>query len=473
VAALIAAQRDQHRIPAAVACRALGVSRSWYCKWKGGTLPPRTLRRERLKGEVARLFGLHGGKYGAPRITADLREAGWRVSENTVAAVMRELGLAARRPRRRRSATRQGKGRWRAPDLVRRNFGTPAVNRKWYGDGTEIATAEGKLHLDSVLDMGSRRVLGFALGEHHDARLACGALAMAVAVRGGRVPGVILHTDQGSRIHRAVLPAGMRTAGHHSVHGQARLGPGQRRHRVLALHLGMGAAARAALRHPGAGPVGGGGLDRGLQHRPPAFRPGHAQPGRLRTGPGGRGGSLRCPLPATPGSAGARPCPGRSSSGHPALRVLHLDSPCATAVTWQLTGSGTSKISSIQCVHASRGTPIDPLRCRPVALIAAAARDAAKAVQPIVRRTDTMAKRLSQPLTLRAEAWVQGRYHWARRWFPPLAGATTRPHAGTSHSRGQASTPTILRCFVPAAREESRVWCAAGRRRTGPARRGA
>ena len=198
MAALIAAQRDEHHIPSAVACRALGVSRSWYYKWRGGTLPPRAERREQLKAEVKRLFAAHQGKYGSPRITADLRDAGWRVSENTVAALMAELGLAARRKPRRKSATRPGRGRWRAPDLVKRDFPAARINQKWYGDGTEIGTGEGKLYLDSVLDMGSRRVLGFALGEHHDAQLAYGALAMAVAVRGGQVPGVILHTDQGS-----------------------------------------------------------------------------------------------------------------------------------------------------------------------------------------------------------------------------------------------------------------------------------
>jgi putative transposase len=198
VAALIAAQRDEHQIPHAVACRALGVSRSWFYKWKHGTLPPRAARREQLRAEVKRLFEVHGGRYGSPRITADLREAGWRVSENTVAELMREQHLAARSRKKRKSTTRPGKGRWRAPDLVKRDFPAAQVNRKWYGDGTEIPTGEGKLHLASVLDMGSRRLLGFALRDHHDAQLAYGALAMAVAVRGGHVPGVILHTDQGS-----------------------------------------------------------------------------------------------------------------------------------------------------------------------------------------------------------------------------------------------------------------------------------
>jgi transposase InsO family protein len=197
VAALIAARRADG-IPVAVACRALGVSRAWFYQHRGGQLPPRALRRERLKAEVARLFAAHEGKYGSPRITADLREGGWRVSENTVAAVMREQHLAARRKKKRRSTTRPGKGRWRAPDLVQRDFPAAQINRKWYGDGTEIPTGEGKLYLASVLDMASRRILGFALGEHHDAQLAYGALAMAVAVRGGQVPGVILHTDQGS-----------------------------------------------------------------------------------------------------------------------------------------------------------------------------------------------------------------------------------------------------------------------------------
>jgi transposase InsO family protein len=200
VAAFIAAQRDTHRVPHAVACRALGVSQAWFYKWRHGDASPRHARRERLKVAIRRWFAKHHGTYGSPRITADLREEGWLVSENTVAKLMRELGLQARRKRRRKQTTRPGRGRWRAPDLIGRDFATEQLNRKWYGDGTEIVTDEGKLFLDSVLDMGSRRIVGFALGERHDAELAYNALVMAVAVRGGKqaIAGVIFHTDQGS-----------------------------------------------------------------------------------------------------------------------------------------------------------------------------------------------------------------------------------------------------------------------------------
>ena len=200
VAAFIAAQRAQHQVPYAVSCRALGVSPAWFYKWRYGDASPRRARRAQLAAAIARLFAAHRGRYGSPRITDDLREAGWRVSAKTVAAIMREQHLVARSKRRGKHTTRPGRGRWRAPDLVGRRFAASGLNQKWYGDGTEIVTDEGKLHLASVLDVGSRRIVGFAIGEHHDAALAHAALAMAVAVRGGRdaVAGVIMHSDQGS-----------------------------------------------------------------------------------------------------------------------------------------------------------------------------------------------------------------------------------------------------------------------------------
>ena len=209
MAGFIAAQRVEHQVPYATACRALGVSQAWFYKWRDGDASPRHARRAQLSEAIKQLFAAHHGKFGSPRITDDLREAGWVVSEKTVAAIMREQGLVARAKWRRRHTTRQGKGRWRAPDLIGRDFPASRLNQKWYGDGTEIVTDEGKLFLDSVLDMGSRRVVGFALDEHHDAKLAHAALSMAVAVRGGKqaITAVIMHTDQGSEFTAKIFRA--------------------------------------------------------------------------------------------------------------------------------------------------------------------------------------------------------------------------------------------------------------------------
>ena len=198
MAEFIATQRAEFGVAHVVACRALGVSQAWFYKWCHGDGSPRRARRRVLAALIAALFAQHRGTYGAPRITADLTERGWRVSQNTVAALMVEQGLRARAKRHRRGTTRPGKGRWHAPDLVKRDFTARRVNQRWFGDGTEIDTAEGTLQLASVLDVCSRRILGFALSEHHDAELAYGSLAMAVAVRGGQIAGVVLHTDRGS-----------------------------------------------------------------------------------------------------------------------------------------------------------------------------------------------------------------------------------------------------------------------------------
>jgi Transposase and inactivated derivatives len=128
----------------------------------------------------------------------DLVEAGWEVSVNTVAASMARQGLQARCPKRkRRSLTRPDKAAAPIADLVGRDFTAEAINVKWCGDLTEIPTDEGKLYLATVEDLASRRLAGFAVGEHHDTALAKAALCMAAAVRGGDVRGVIFHSDKG------------------------------------------------------------------------------------------------------------------------------------------------------------------------------------------------------------------------------------------------------------------------------------
>ncbi|MCK2214775.1 IS3 family transposase [Actinomadura sp. ATCC 31491] len=201
MAAFISSQKTEYDIDHITSCRALGVSQSWFYKWKNrigrDTPTTRQQRRADLDAEITRCFNASGGTYGSPRITCDLHEAGWRVSENTVAARMAELGLVARKRRRPRSLTRQGR-RPAAPDLVRRRFDAVAPDVLWCGDVTQIDTDEGKLYLATVEDLFSRRLLGYALSEHHDAALTCASLQMAVATRGGDVDGVIFHSDRGS-----------------------------------------------------------------------------------------------------------------------------------------------------------------------------------------------------------------------------------------------------------------------------------
>lgn len=197
VAEFIASCRTKHGIPHAIACRALGVSQSWFYKWINRKPTARQLRRDRLDTEIRRLFTASGGTYGSPRIADDLREAGWRISTNTVAARMAELGLTGRPPKRRRSLTRQGR-RPAAPDLVRRNFTAVAPDVLWCGDVTQIDTDEGPIYLATVEDLFSRRMLGHAMSAHHDAALVVASLQMALTTRGGHVDGVIFHTDRGS-----------------------------------------------------------------------------------------------------------------------------------------------------------------------------------------------------------------------------------------------------------------------------------
>lgn len=196
VAAFIACQRTEHRVPHALACRALGLSESWFYKWRDRPATARQQRRQQLADRIGKIFAESGGTYGSPRVAQELWAEGWRVSVNTVAQLMAELGLVARVRRRRRSLTRPGR-RAAARDHVRRQFTAVAPNLLWCGDLTEIVTEQGKLYLATVLDLFSRKCLGYAFGGHHDADLAEAALLMAIAHRGGQVEGVIFHSDRG------------------------------------------------------------------------------------------------------------------------------------------------------------------------------------------------------------------------------------------------------------------------------------
>lgn len=200
VARFIADQRTFYRVPHTFTCLLLGVSVSWFYKWRDHEPGPRQQRRNKLDAAVRAAFGAARGLHGSPRLHADLLEAGWKVSEKTVADSMRRLGLVARIIKRRRGLTHQDKTAPKFPDLVKRDFTATAPNSKWCGDITEIPTASGKLYLATVIDLYSRRLLAAATSAHPDAELACEAIRMAATVRGGRgvIEGVVFHTDRGS-----------------------------------------------------------------------------------------------------------------------------------------------------------------------------------------------------------------------------------------------------------------------------------
>jgi putative transposase len=214
VASFVAAQRTEHGVPHALTCRALELSESWFYKWRDRPLTLRQVRRRALDAEVRRSFEESDGDYGSPRVRADLRQWGWRVSKKTVEASMVRQGLVGRATRRRfRSLTRPDKVAPPAPDLVKRDFTAPAINVKWCGDLTEVPTDEGKLYLAHVEDLASRRIPGFAMSEHHDGPLAVAALQMAAAVRGGDVHGVIFHSDHGGEYSGELFETACRRLG--------------------------------------------------------------------------------------------------------------------------------------------------------------------------------------------------------------------------------------------------------------------
>jgi transposase InsO family protein len=218
LAAVIASQRVEHGIPHAVACRALGVSQAWFYKWAHGDVSIRRARRRALAATIGYLFKRHRRRYGSPRIAEDLREMGWRVGENTVAELMREQHLVARR---RRGFTKRNAAERKAPDLLGRDFSPrDEPNVAWVGDLTDIPNEEGPLFLATVEDLHSRRIVGFALDAHHDAELARAALCVAIAIRGGDVAGVIFHTDQGGEYTGDLFAQACANAGVHQSMGR-------------------------------------------------------------------------------------------------------------------------------------------------------------------------------------------------------------------------------------------------------------
>ena len=199
--AVIVACRTQQGVPYSVACRALDVSESWLYKHKDRPPTPGALRRADLDSAIKTVFTAEDGEYGSPRIHAELVERCEfaQLSVNTVAKRMRHQGLHAKKRPVRRCLTRPDKTAFKFANLLQRDFNPVGPNRSWVGDITEIQCWDGKLYLATVIDLWSRRLIGFAIGKHCKAGLVCDAMRIAIVTRGGNVTGVTFHSDRGSQ----------------------------------------------------------------------------------------------------------------------------------------------------------------------------------------------------------------------------------------------------------------------------------
>jgi len=182
--------------PISVMCEVLQVSRSGYYDWAGRKESAHAAADRVLAAEIRAAHAGSRGRYGSPRVHAELRAHGRRVGRKRVARLMRENGLSARRKRRFRRTTDSAHSFPVAPNLLERNFSAAAPDRVWLADLTYVWTAEGWLYLAIVLDLFSRRVVGWAMADHLGHELALAALDMAIARRRPR-PGLVHHSDRG------------------------------------------------------------------------------------------------------------------------------------------------------------------------------------------------------------------------------------------------------------------------------------
>lgn len=190
-------QAEKARFPVAVMCNVLEVSTSGYYAWLRRPRSRRAAEDVRLGAAIAASHARSRRTYGRPRILADLREQGEHVSGKRVARLMRQRGIASIRRRRFTATTDSRHTRSVAPNVLQRAFDVKALNEAWVGDVTFIWTLAGWLYLAVLIDLGSRRVVGWATSETNDRALALRALDAATARRRPRA-GLVHHTDRGS-----------------------------------------------------------------------------------------------------------------------------------------------------------------------------------------------------------------------------------------------------------------------------------
>jgi putative transposase len=191
---LIEAERTS--FPVQFMCRMLGVSRSGYYDWRDRSPSKRSREDAALGGKIREIHQRSRHTYGSPRVHAELRSMGTRCSRKRVARLMREAGLQGCMRGRRRRTTRPSHRATPAEDLVKRSFAASQRDRLWVADITYVPTEEGFLYLAFILDVHSRRIVGWAMESHLRTELVVDALQMAVWRR-KPARGLVHHSDQG------------------------------------------------------------------------------------------------------------------------------------------------------------------------------------------------------------------------------------------------------------------------------------
>ncbi|MDQ0989430.1 transposase InsO family protein [Streptomyces sp. V3I7] len=196
-------------------CTTLGIARSSFYYWRR-TAADRAARQAADAALAARIRAVHlepDGTYGVPRITAELRDDGERVNHKRIARVMRSIGLAGVRLRRRHRTTVADPAAAKAPDLIGRDFTANEPNTKHVGDITYLPVDGGKfLYLATVIDLASRRLVGWAIADHMRTDLVIDALAAAERTRGS-LAGAVMHTDHGAQYTSRAFADACRQAG--------------------------------------------------------------------------------------------------------------------------------------------------------------------------------------------------------------------------------------------------------------------
>ena len=193
-------------------CRLLGLSRSGYDAWRQRPLSARARADQGLSQRIREIHERSRGTYGTPRIRAELRDAGVACSRKRVARLLRQAGLQGCHRRTGPRIARRRPDTPAAPDLVRREFAATSPDRLWVADITDVPTWAGFRSLAVVLDVHSRRVVGWAMAEHLRSELVAEAVTMATSRR-RPAPGAIHHSDQGSQDASLAFGQRLREAG--------------------------------------------------------------------------------------------------------------------------------------------------------------------------------------------------------------------------------------------------------------------